>query len=630
MQSQAQHPIFLFRTVIFAGLTAVLMTAAVLPLPAQTSVPPTAVQAAKMPQFASRLHPTGRSASRPNRAAARRASPLGSIVYDNGPINGTVNAWAINFGFVVSDSFTVTAATDVNQMTFGAWLYPGDSLGTAEVSITSQPFGGTSYFDGIVSFNASGCFDNQLGFNVCTETTNNFNVPQLQPGTYWVNLQNATDSLGDPVLWDQNNGPSQAQQSSVGTIPSESFTLLGDNGSPQCFASQGKLQILYNFTQQQAGRNSVAGVAIDRAGNLYGTSNNGGANGAGFAYKLAHFAGWLLDPLFSFSGGNNGGEPTSVIVGSNGSLYGGAQGGIQNCGTDGSQYCGLVFNLRPQPTACPTTQCNWNEKVPYRFSSENDGSGIINVSASDQAGNLYGTTTTGGVSDQGTVFELTPSGASWTKTTLYSFTGGHDGSTPSQILLGNDGNLYGIAAGGIFGQGVVFQLTPSGGVWTLRVLHAFGSDGFYRPASLVQDGAGNLYGIASFSTPYDSAAIFVLEKTNLGRNFSFYLVGHSEFDVLNNLVSDAAGNLYGTGYDDTTIAGSRRNPNPGGGEQTHDSYIFKASYDSNGWHYEDLEFLGNVFLNSKGSLALDSSGNLYGTTYDCGTASQGTVWQLSP
>ena len=153
-----------------------------------------------------------------------------------------------------------------------------------------------------------------------------------------------------------------------------------EDGSAPCFESKGNLQIIYDFTQQQGGRGQD-GVTIDNAGNLYGATPNGGDNSAGFAYKLAHFAGWLLDPLFSFFGGNSGGQPTGVILGPNGSLYGGAQGGIQNCGSDGSQYCGLVFNLTPQPTACRTALCSWNENVPYRFSSESDGSGVINVSA---------------------------------------------------------------------------------------------------------------------------------------------------------------------------------------------------------------------------------------------------------
>ena len=507
MRSQSQHPICPFRTTILAGLTALLMPSVVLPMSAQDSVPPSAEQAARMPKFAARLHPASLPASRPNAALARQGSRNGGQgfpIYDNGPIDGNTYAWTINFGFVVSDSFTVGAATNVTGMTFGSWLLPGDVLESAEISITAQPNGGTSYFDQTVSFSQSGCTGNQLGYNVCTETGSSFTTPMLQPGTYWVNLQNANVNTGDPAYWDQNSGvgctspgcPSLADSNAVGTIPSEAFTMLGTGSPPPpaCFQSQGNLQIIYSFTQQQGGY-PQSGVTIDGAGNLYGTNGNGGDNGAGFAFKLARFAGWMLDPLFNFSGGNNGGEPSGVIVGPNGSLYGGAQGGIQNCGTDGSQTCGLVFNLRPHPTACPTSQCGWNETTPYRFDSESDGSGTVNVSASDRQGNLYGTTTTGGAYDKGTVFELTPLGGGWTKTTLHSFTGGTDSATPTQVLVGSDGNLYGIASGTYFSNGVVFELTPSGGHWTENTLHSFHyEDGFY-PSSLVQDGGGDLYGI---------------------------------------------------------------------------------------------------------------------------------------
>jgi uncharacterized repeat protein (TIGR03803 family) len=649
MRSQAQHPICPFRTIILAGLTALLMPSVVLPMSAQDSVPPSAEQAARMPKFAARLHPASRPASRPNAALARQGSRNGGQgfpIYDNGPIDGNTYAWTINFGFVVSDSFTVGAATNVTGMTFGSWLLPGDVLESAEISITAQPNGGTSFFDGSVNFAQSGCVGNQFGFNVCTET-GAFSGPTLNAGTYWLNLSNAVVNTGDPAYWDQNSGvgctspgcPSLASSSDVGTIPSESFTMLGSGNPPPpaCFQSQGNLQIISSFTQQQGGY-PQSGVTIDRTGNLYGANPLGGDNSAGFAFKLARLSDWLLDPLFNFLGGNTGGQPTGVILGPNGSLYGGAQGGVQNCGSDGSQYCGLVFNLRPQPTACATALCGWNENVPYRFSSESDGSGTINVSASDQAGNLYGTTTTGGVSDQGTVFELTPSGASWTKTTLYSFTGGHDGSTPSQILLGNDGNLFGVAEGGLFGDGVVFELTPSGDSWTESVLRAFGKDGVGFPASLVQDGAGNLYGTA-INLPVDgpeSAGLFVLQKTGSGWNYNENPVAHncspSDFlyETLNNLTIDAAGNLYGTGGASDGISRNSGRRSPGGGDLCFFNYIFKASYDSNGWHYQDLDFLLNTYFGAGGSLALDTSGNLYGTTDDCGANGYGTVWQLSP
>ena len=643
MSSQAQPLISLFRATVLAGATALVIASAALPMPAQNSVPATAVQAARTPQFASRLaHPASRPASRPNPALARQRSrsgpPQNGDIYDNGPINGTTDAWTINSGFVVSDTLTISSGgSSVDGMNFGAWLEPGDVLESVQISITSEPNGGTLYFDGVVSFMQSGgCSTNQYGFNVCTESSN-FSGPNLAAGTYWVNLANAMVNTGDPVYWDENSGigcqsegcPSQAEENSVGTIPSESFTVLGGTtttcGPPSChpcFAPGGNLHVLHNFTQQEAGQNGPDGVIIDQAGNLYGTTYNGGDNNAGFAYKLARFANWLLDPLFSFFGGYNGGQPSGAILGPNGTLYGGAQGGIENCGTGGSRQCGLVFNLKPQPTACLTSLCSWIENVPYRFSSESDGAGAVVVSASDQEGNLYGVTTFGGTYDAGTVFELTPSGGAWTKTTLYSFTGGSDGDNPTQVLVGNDGNLYGVAGGIDFQPGLVFQLTPSGGQWMESVLHNFG--GSNTVVNLVQDAAGNLYGTVVVNPFGPNGLIFVLEKTGSGWVFSDYVVHHGQmgqYDLLNNLTINADGKLYGTGssnyLDEGPISG----------------YIFQAWYAGNGWHYQDLDFLSNQNFPVAGSLALDSSGNLYGTTGECtdnnGT-SYGTVWRFSP
>ena len=147
-------------------------------------------------------------------------------IYDNGPTNGTTDAWTINFGFAVSDSFTLGGASTVSGLNFAAWLAPGDVLQSAEVSITSSEFGGTSYFDQTVSFTQSGCTSNQYGFNVCTES-GTFSGTALNAGTYWLNLSNASVNTGDPVYWDENSGPSSASENSNGTVPSESFTLVG-------------------------------------------------------------------------------------------------------------------------------------------------------------------------------------------------------------------------------------------------------------------------------------------------------------------------------------------------------------------------------------------------------------------
>ena len=165
---------------------------------------------------------------------------LAGEVYDNGPINGTTDAWTINFGFIVTDTFTVSSgSTPINGLAFGAWVFPGDVMESVEVLMTSEAFGGTIYFDQMVNVTQSGCTPNQYGFDVCTESAT-FNGPTLGNGTYWLQLQNAVVNTGDPVYWDENSGvgcsspgcPSIAQYNDCisngefGCIPSESFTLF--------------------------------------------------------------------------------------------------------------------------------------------------------------------------------------------------------------------------------------------------------------------------------------------------------------------------------------------------------------------------------------------------------------------
>ena len=124
-------------------------------------------------------------------------------------------------------------------------------LQSTELAITSAENGGLSYFDGTVSFSQSNCFINGFGYNVCLETAT-FNGPALFAGTYWVNLQNATVPSGDPVYWDENSGkgcggsdgkgancPSLASQNSVGTIPSEAFTIEGTGAGGDDFEPKG-------------------------------------------------------------------------------------------------------------------------------------------------------------------------------------------------------------------------------------------------------------------------------------------------------------------------------------------------------------------------------------------------------
>lgn len=175
------------------------------------------------------------------------APPPANEVYDNGPINGDVNAWTINFNYSVSDSLEILRTSQVSGISFGAWLYPGDTITTVEVQIGGGAFGG-SLLDQTVDVTQSNCVTNACGYAVCTENAA-FDPRWLWtacwfgscPATYWVTLQNAVVSTpGDPAFWDENFGagcngfqglnrstcPSSAFDSStIGPIPSEAFTL---------------------------------------------------------------------------------------------------------------------------------------------------------------------------------------------------------------------------------------------------------------------------------------------------------------------------------------------------------------------------------------------------------------------
>jgi MYXO-CTERM domain-containing protein len=157
------------------------------------------------------------------------------VIYNNGPINGNTDGWAISLGFIVSDTFNVSNPnTTVSGFSFGAWLYPGDTLTSAVVSISTEENTGLFFFNDTLNFTQSNCVENSYGFNVCTETAS-MPGPSLNVGTYWINVQNASVASGDPVFWDENSGPSLASENTVGSIPSEAFTILGGASSSSTF-----------------------------------------------------------------------------------------------------------------------------------------------------------------------------------------------------------------------------------------------------------------------------------------------------------------------------------------------------------------------------------------------------------
>jgi len=665
MHSKSEFRNSIVFTISFAAAVALLVLLVVGASRAQNPVPPTAREAASSPAFAAKLHLATRPAlDKPQastRARAGRPFPQqNQVIYENGPANGTTDAWTINFGYIVSDSF-VPSNTPVGGFDLYVWEFPGDTMSSLQWSITSAPNGGTVYGSGTVS--GSSLTDtfistNQYGYDIDKISTTSLNVNITSGSTYWFNVFNATVPSGDPVFWDENSGvgcnspgcPSQAYESALGTIPSEAFDITAscvyDCGPPPppptCYESGGKFQIIHDFTPQEIGLGPGGGpgVTIDEAGNLYGTLGWGSVNYNGLAYELSPKGqGWVLSPLYSFLGGYNGGDPVyaNVIIGPDHALYGTASGGLGNCYL--GEYCGLVYSLRPGPTACLTGLCSWTEGIVYQFTGS-DGMSAQGSLVFDSAGNLYGTAY-GGIECWsgdycGTIFELTPSGGGWTEKILYNFTGGSNGYGPSPVLLvGHDGNLYGTTAYGgdpnchydwNTGCGVVFQLSPSGSGWTETVLYSFheqNNDGG-NPGNLLQDGAGNLYGVSTWdggNGPF--SIVFMLSPSNgkwVLTQLSIQGGDNWEGGGINNLAIDAAGNLYGTAVFYKYI-------NYG---QVLNAYIFKLLPQSSGWQFIDLAPFGDSYFNSTGALALDAQGDLYGVSDICGKYGDGTVWELSP
>jgi len=163
--------------------------------------------------------------------------------YDNGPINGTTDAWTINFGYVVSDTF-VAGGSNVTGFSFGVWEFPGDVMSSVQWSITSAENGGTVYGSGTASGSSltdTFISSNQYGYDIDTIAVSGLNVPEVSGTKYWLNLFNAAVPSGDPVYWDENSGkgcggsgcPSSASESAVGTIPSEAFTIGGSGSIPE-------------------------------------------------------------------------------------------------------------------------------------------------------------------------------------------------------------------------------------------------------------------------------------------------------------------------------------------------------------------------------------------------------------
>ncbi len=228
-------------------------------------------------------------------------------------------------------------------------------------------------------------------------------------------------------------------------------------------------EVIYSFAGEDDGEYTDTDVAIDAAGNLYGTSVLGGEFGGGTVWQLSPVGGgWVHTVLYSFTGGADGGEPyKGVTLDAAGNLYGTAvTGGSGSC--EGG--CGVAYKLTKSGTT-------WTQSVIHAFTGGEDGSGPGARVTVDNRGNVYGMTPTGGANGLGVIYALHPkSNGDWALRVIHTFTGGSDGSSGSAgKLLLRGGHIYGAATtGGANGSGIVFELTPTRtGEWDFKTIYSF-------------------------------------------------------------------------------------------------------------------------------------------------------------
>jgi uncharacterized repeat protein (TIGR03803 family) len=309
------------------------------------------------------------------------------------------------------------------------------------------------------------------------------------------------------------------------------------------------LTVLHNFNGFPDGRSPKTGLSMDGAGNLYGTTTYGGdpdcdnGGGCGTVFSLKHeTSGWILGVLQTFTGTNGLYPLGRVVFGPEGALY-----GTVAAGGPPPAY-GLIFRLSLPPNICRSVTCPWTETQLYNFQGLSDGVQPESEVLFDQAGNFYGTAEAG--AGHGVVYKMTRSGSGWSYGVIYYFTGSPDGQEPiAGLTFDQAGNLYGTTwSGGTQNYGSVYQLTPSGGSWQETVLHSFPSAGFVSPyAGVTLDQAGNLYGGTAANGSAYRETVYDLSPAS-GRFTTLNMIGNS---VLADLTFDSAGNLYGTFSSDT-------------------------------------------------------------------------------
>jgi uncharacterized repeat protein (TIGR03803 family) len=388
----------------------------------------------------------------------------------------------------------------------------------------------------------------------------------------------------------------------LATMALLTFAVSLAAAQPSAQAAGRTEQALYSFTGPSGdGLFPTTSLTQDSAGNLYGTTSQGGGPGCpplgcGTAFKLSPSGKETI--LYSFGSTLASGiGPNGLVIDGAGNLYGTTFNGGNNLLPGG-----VIFEIASSGT----------ETTLYTFDPENyDGGNPSSTLLLDSSGNLYGTTQNWGESVYGTIFKLDANG---NYSSLYSFNGEPDGAYPyrSRLVMDSSGNLYGLTyEGGLYNHGALFELNTAG-VETILYNFTGGSDGGNPLGDLVIDSAGNFYGVTSVGGTNGNGVIF--EVSSAGEESTLYAFGRGlEGQPQSGVLMDAAGNLYGT----TTFGGS---DNRGSVYRLTSAGKLNLLYSFSG---------GNDGGRPYGGLLRDANGDLFGTTIDGGATGAGAIFAIA-
>lgn len=371
-------------------------------------------------------------------------------------------------------------------------------------------------------------------------------------------------------------------------------------------------RILHSFpTTDGDGARPVAELLHAPDGNFYGTTASGGQSGFGTVFKLTSDG--TESVIHSFALGPEGNVPSSgLVVDTQGNLYGTTGEGGTGCYPSG---CGVVFKVFPDGTVA----------VLHAFTDISDGALPAGTLVMDDSQNLYGATFAGGgpqCHECGTVFKISRDG---TESMLYAFLGGNDGYEPLLTAIDAAGNMYGTTRSGGGGAGchrsggcgTVFKLTPSG---TKTVLHSFPAsrhDGKSPVAGVIVDNAGNLYGTTYVGGIHGNGIVFKLAADGTETVLHAFAGTDDGAHPSTPLIMDSVGDLYGTTF---TGGGTGCQNQAGCGT------VFKIA--SDGTETVLYKFQGGNDGESPTGLTLTRKGNIYGATENGGEDYYGTAFRL--